>query len=107
GSQYGASREYETFLAAISIPDTVFQVLAGGSVGAAFIPVFASYLAGGDRARAWRLTSALMNWAVIGIGAVALLLGLLAPTIMHVYVAGWSPEDQARAATLARIMMVS
>src|SRR5207248_2778715 len=37
----------------------------------------------------------------------ALLLGLLAPSIMHVYVAGWSPEDQAHAATLARIMMVS
>jgi putative peptidoglycan lipid II flippase len=106
GAQYGATREYEAYLAAISVPDTVFQVLAGGTVGAAFIPVFAAYLSSGDRARAWRLTSALMNLAVLGIGAVALLLAILAPAVMRVLVAGWSPEEQAHAANLARIMMI-
>jgi putative peptidoglycan lipid II flippase len=107
GSQYGASRDYETFLAAISIPDTVFQVLAGGSVGAAFIPVFASYLTGGNRDHAWRLTSALMNLAVLCVGLVSLLLALLAPFLMQGLVAGWSAEDQAQAAHLTRILLVA
>lgn len=105
--QYGASREYEMFLAAISLPDTVFQVLAGGAVSAAFIPVFTSYLSRGDYERAWRLTSALINLAVLGMGAVAVLLALGAPLAMSVLVPGWSPEEQQRTAHLTRMMLVS
>jgi putative peptidoglycan lipid II flippase len=105
--QYGATREYETFLAAISLPDTLFQILAGGAVGAAFIPVFTGYLAEGSTQRAWRLTSALINLAILGIGIVAIVIGIVAPALMSILVAGWSPEDQQRAAHLARIMIVS
>lgn len=105
--QYGASREYETFVAAISVPDMVFQVLAGGAVAAAFIPVFTSYVSAADYARAWRLTSALINLAVVGIGAAALLLAAVAPAIMAVVVAGWSPGDQAEAAHVTRLMMIT
>lgn len=105
--QYGASREYEGFLAAISIPDTVFQVLAGGAVGAAFIPVFTSYFASGELHRAWRLTSALINLAVVGIGACALLLGLATPLLVGVLVPGWTASEQQQVANLTRLMMVS
>ncbi len=105
--QYGASREYETFIAAISLPDMLFQVLAGGAVGAAFIPVFTGYLAEGSTARAWRLTSALITWAIVGIGSIAVVFGIAAPAIMTVLVPGWSPEDQRRAGDLARIMIAS
>jgi putative peptidoglycan lipid II flippase len=105
--QYGATREYETFLAAITLPDTLFQVLAGGAVAAAFIPVFTGYLAEGSTQRAWRLTSALINLAIVGIGTVAIVIGIAAPVAMGLLVAGWSAEDQQRAAHLARIMIVS
>jgi len=105
--QYGATREYESFLAAISIPDTVFQVLAGGAVSAAFIPVFTAYLAHGEDPRAWRLTSALMNLAIIVIGFAALVLGVLAPHITAILVPGWDAADQARVSTLTRMMLAS
>ncbi|MBM2810257.1 MAG: putative lipid flippase MurJ [Chloroflexi bacterium] len=105
--QYGASREYEAFLAAISIPDAVFQVLAGGAVGAAFIPVFTSYVTQGEMARAWRLTSALMNIAAIALGAVSATLAMGAPFIMTVLVPGWSAADQQEAAALARLLLIS
>jgi putative peptidoglycan lipid II flippase len=105
--QYGASRDYELFLAAISIPDTLFQVLAGGAVSAAFIPVFSSYLSEGQRTRAWQLTSALMNLGVVVLGAIAVILALFAPSLMALLVAGWPAEDQARAAALTRIMLIS
>src|SRR5919199_2844884 len=64
-SQFGAGREYEAYLAAIAIPDLVFQVLAGGAVGSAFIPVFKSYFARGDEEGAWRLTSLVMSLALV------------------------------------------
>src|SRR5688572_26488171 len=88
--QYGASREYEIFLAAITVPDTLFQILAGGAVGAAFIPVFTGYLAEGSTAKAWRLTSALINLAIVGIGAIAIVIGIMAPVAMGLLVPGWS-----------------
>src|SRR5438067_13206082 len=91
--QYGATREYESFLAAISIPDTVFQVLAGGAVSAAFIPVFTQYLSESDERRAWRLTSSLINIAVLGVGAVALLLALAAPLVMPLLLPGWTAAE--------------
>jgi len=105
--QYGATREYEEFLAAISVPDTVFQVLAGGTVSAAFIPVFTGYLADRRDGNAWRLMSGLINLALLGIGTVALVLAIAAPGLTGILVPGWSPPEQQEVARLARIMMIS
>ena len=62
--QFGTGREYEAFIAALTIPDLVFQILAGGAVGAAFIPVFKGYFADEDESGAWRLTSMAIAIAV-------------------------------------------
>ncbi len=105
--QFGATREYEQFLAAISVPDTVFQVLAGGTVSAAFIPVFASYLAQHQEKNGWRLMSGLINLALLGVGATALILAIAAPLLTGILVPGWSPAEQQEVARLARIMMIS
>lgn len=107
GHQFGTSREYELFLAAIAVPDTVFQVLAGGAVGSAFIPVFTAYWERGQRSEAWRLTSGLANLSVVAIGAAALFLTLLAPLLVPILVPGWAPDEQARTAGLVRMMLVS
>ncbi len=105
--QYGATREYEQFLAAISVPDTVFQVLAGGTVSAAFIPVFTAYLARHEERSAWRLMSGLINLALLFIGLIALALAVAAPALTNILVPGWSPAEQQEVAHLARIMMIS
>ncbi|MSQ23977.1 MAG: murein biosynthesis integral membrane protein MurJ [Chloroflexi bacterium] len=107
GNQYGASHEYEMFLAALTVPDTLFQILAGGAVGSAFIPVFTGYLAGGDRASAWRLTSSLATLAVIGLGLAGVLLGFAAPLLIAAIVPGWNSADQERTTNLVRIMLAS
>src|SRR3954447_22259944 len=63
--QFGTGREYEAFIAALTIPDLVFQILAGGAVGSAFIPVFMGYFARDDSVGAWRLTSHVMSLALL------------------------------------------
>lgn len=107
GYEYGASREYEMFLAALLVPDTLFQVLAGGAVGSAFIPVLNQYLARDDRAGAWRLASSLATLGFLTLGAVAVVLAFAAPWIVAVLVPGWSAEEQTRTANLVRIMLAS
>src|ERR671928_294774 len=75
--QFGTGREYEAFIAALTIPDLVFQVLAGGAVGAAFIPGFKGYFAQDDDEGAWRLTSLVMSLAMVVTIPTSLVLALL------------------------------
>jgi putative peptidoglycan lipid II flippase len=106
-SYYGASADYEAYVAAIAVPDTVFQVLAGGVMGAAFIPVFTRYLAKDDEVAAWRLTSSAINVAALLTATLALVLFIFARPVMGVLVPGRSAEFQDLAATLVRITLVS
>src|ERR1044071_2964115 len=68
-AHFGAGPEYGAYVAAIALPDLVFQVLVGGAVGSAFIPVFKRYHALGQDDEAWHLTSAVINvFALIAVG---------------------------------------
>jgi putative peptidoglycan lipid II flippase len=106
-AQFGDSRDYEAYVAANRISDTFFQVAAGGAVAAAFIPVFAGYLARKDMDQAWRMASSLITIAFIVMTPVSLLLMLLAPQIMALMTPGWDEPSQQLAASLARILMIS
>lgn len=44
---YGTGSEFDAFTAANQLPEVFFIVIAGGSLAAAFIPVYAAYLADG------------------------------------------------------------
>jgi len=50
---FGASRELDIFWASSTIPDMVFNVLIGGSINAAIIPVLADTL---HKKGSWNLT---------------------------------------------------
>ena len=45
--QFGTSRALDAYFAAFNIPDFVFNVIAGGALGSAFLPTFAAALARG------------------------------------------------------------
>lgn len=105
--QFGTGREYEAFVAALTVPDLVFQVLAGGAVGSAFIPVFKDYFARDDDGGAWHLTSQLMTLALLVTIPVSIVLALLARPLTELVVPGWDAESKDLTATLMRIMLVS
>lgn len=108
GSQFGTTRELDAYLAAFRIPDLIFQLIAGGALGSAFIPTFTGYLARGDRREAWRLGSAIANIVVVVLTACAALAAILAPQLVaHVVVPGFSPEEQALTVRLMRLMLIS
>src|SRR5688500_14162644 len=107
-SQFGAGREFEAYLAAIAIPDLVFQVLAGGAVGSAFIPVFKTYFARGDDASGWRLANSAMSLAfLVTLPAAGLLVLAADPLVEYVVVPGWDRESKELTASLMRLMLVS
>ncbi|MGE3270498.1 MAG: murein biosynthesis integral membrane protein MurJ [Chloroflexota bacterium] len=105
--QFGTGREYEAFIAALVIPDLVFQVLAGGAVGSAFIPVFKGYFARDDDEGAWRLTSMVMSLAMVVTIPTSLILAVFARPLTELVVPGWDPESKELTATLMRTMLIS
>ncbi len=104
---FGTSRDYDAFLSAIAIPDLVFQVLAGGAVGSAFIPVFKTYMSRGEDREAWRLVNTVLGIAAVGVGLTAVVLMFLAHPLMEIVVPGRDQEFKQQAAGLARIMLIS
>lgn len=106
--QFGTSRALDAYFAAFNIPDLVFNVIAGGALGSAFIPTFASALAMQDTPRAWRLASAVFNLALVLLTAIAVVLAILAPQVVAATVArDFEPADQALTANLMRWMLIT
>ena len=105
---FGIGAALDAYYAAFKLPDLLFTVVAGGALATAFIPVFAESVAAGERAAAWRLTSAVINWVVLLVTGLALLAGLAAPWLVRTVIApGFAPAQQAETAAVMRIILLS
>ncbi len=106
--QFGTSRALDAYFAAFTIPDLIFNVVAGGALGSAFIPTFAAALAVGNERGAWRLASAILNLAFILLTSISAVLMLFAPQVTAATVAsGFAPSDQELTASLMRWMLLT
>jgi putative peptidoglycan lipid II flippase len=106
-AHFGAGPEYGAYVAAIALPDLVFQVFVGGAVGAAFIPVFKRYHATHRDDEAWYLTSAVINIFFLVVTVTSVLLALFARPVMDVWVAGQDAEFRETVASLTRILLIT
>ena len=107
-AQFGAGAELDAYLAAFRVPDLLFQLVAGGALGSAFIPTFAGYWARRDQQGAWLLFSRVLNLvtvALVGIAGLAALFAL--PLVRQIIAPGFSPEQQMLTAGLMRWMLLS
>ncbi len=108
GAYFGTGPEMDAYVAAVSIPDAIFLIVAGGALGSAFIPLFTGRLARGETSAAWRLYSAVVTLLVSIVAPISLLCILLAPWLVDTIVApALPPEIQARTVALMRVMLLS
>ncbi|MBI3914070.1 MAG: murein biosynthesis integral membrane protein MurJ [Chloroflexi bacterium] len=106
--QFGTSRELDAYFAAFTIPDFLFNLIAGGALGSAFLPLFAGILAERDQARAWQLARGVINLTFVVIAVSASILAIFAPEVARLTVArGFAPADQALTAALMRAMLIT
>lgn len=80
---FGTSADLDAFNAANRISELLFNLLAGGALGSAFIPMFTGYLTRNDRKGAWRLLSGVFNTLVIVLLLVSGLVWLFAPSLVR------------------------
>jgi len=104
---FGVQAEANAYYAAIRLPDTLFNLVAGGALIAAFVPVFLSCEKNEGEAEAWRLTSIIFNMMLVITTVLALLGEWLAPDfVSKILVPGYPPAVQALTIQLTRIMLI-
>lgn len=78
----------DTYLTANTVPNIVFEIVAGGALASLVVPVLAGPVQMGDSAAARRTASALLTWAVLLLTPLAVAGALLARPVMSVLVGG-------------------
>ena len=110
---FGTDPELSAYWVAFRLPDLVFQVLAGATLSAAFIPTFSRVLLRGGEEGAWRLASSVLNLISVATALAALLAFLLAPLLVPLLAPGLGVESgreeelRALAVDLTRLMLLS
>jgi putative peptidoglycan lipid II flippase len=101
---FGTGPEMDAFTAANVLPNLLFNLVAGGALASAFVPVFTTMLEKRERPGAWRLVSSLVNLVSLILIGISSLAALFAPQIVHLL---WPDYQQALAIQLLRILLIT
>ncbi len=80
--RFGITLAWDSYTVANAIPEQIFNLLAGGALAFAFIPIFGDFLARDDRDGAWRLASNTLNTIFLAVLIMAVLSFLAAPWLV-------------------------
>lgn len=109
---FGTSTNSDAFLQAFLVPDLIFNIVAGGALSSAFIPVFTHYMVGERNEKtAWHIANSALNLIIAIMMGLALLAIIFAPVIVPIYNPGLNGTAQGRAEleliiSLSRIMFL-
>jgi putative peptidoglycan lipid II flippase len=104
---FGTGPQATAYYAAFNLPDTLFNLIAGGAFTYAFIPVFLSYEKEHGQQEVWRLASLVLNVLLVTLTVLVLGAELFAPAIVNtLLVPGLPPPERDLTATLTRIMLL-
>ncbi len=110
---FGSSPELDAYNIAFRIPDLIFQVLAGATLGSAFIPVFTRIARRENDEAAWRLASRILNLVTSATAVLCIVAFIFAPLIVPLLAPGLGDdigrEDELtnKAVELTRLMLLS
>jgi len=101
---FGAGAAVDAYNLAIIVPRSLYDLLIGGHVNSALVPVLSEVAARENRRDLWDLVNALLGIVVVALAALVLVLELLAPQIIGVVASDEAtPEVVAQATDLLRI----
>ena len=99
----GAGSTGDTYLAANTVPNIVFEVVAGGALASLVVPMLAGGIAAGDREQVRRTASALLGWTLLLLVPLAVGVALLARPIAAGLL---GTGDPAQVDLAARLLLV-
>lgn len=102
-SLFGASGAVSAYNVAAILPSQLYDLLVGGLVNSALVPLFSEIAAHKDRAELWRVLSLLLSLAVVLLSIVVIVLELLAPQIARLMAGGFDENLLQTTTELLRI----
>src|SRR5262249_37922374 len=91
---FGNGHDADAFTYAFTLPDTIFNIVAGGALASAFIPVFTDYLNHKDRKTAWHIASSALNVSTAVLMVLAAICILFATPLLQLFMPGlWAPDN--------------
>ncbi|HHT36504.1 MAG TPA: murein biosynthesis integral membrane protein MurJ [Firmicutes bacterium] len=100
---FGRTWETDVFFAAFAIPDLMYQLLVGGVISSAFIPVFTQYLAKDDEKQAWHVASSFINLTGTLLVMMTILGIIFTPILAPLVGIGFEGEQRSLLVKLMRI----
>ncbi|MGD1992369.1 MAG: murein biosynthesis integral membrane protein MurJ [Anaerolineae bacterium] len=102
---FGAGPDVSALDAAIRVPNTLYDLLVGGMISSALVPVLSDYAAPERRDELWGLLSVLLSVASLLVCGFLLLGEVLAPQLIWLMAGGLSPGAQTLATELLRLVL--
>ena len=105
---FGTGAHVDALTLAITVPVQIYELVTGGLVNSALVPVFSEYTPETRRAELWRLASILLSLAAVIVSLFVGGLVLFAPQVVALFALlgqGKNPDAQAQAAQLLRITL--
>jgi putative peptidoglycan lipid II flippase len=112
---FGANLQADAFTNAFTLPDTIFNIVAGGALASAFIPVFTGFLIEKrDKDAAWKLASSALNLSILALTIFAALafvfadpfLRLTLPSLFDCKVSAPICQEGPLVVNLTRVMLL-
>lgn len=100
---FGRTATTDVFFAAFALPDLMYQLLVGGALSSAFIPVFTQYLAKDDEKEAWYVASVFLNATFLLLLLIMVLGVIFTPQLAPLVGMGFSGEQRDLLILLMRV----
>jgi putative peptidoglycan lipid II flippase len=105
---FGVQAEMDAFATANRIPEQIFNLIAGGALAHAFIPIFSGFLARGDTDGAWRTARHVVNAVFTLTLIISIVVFITAPWLVaNVVAPGFNEATRQQTVELMRILLVS
>ncbi len=80
---FGTGAELDSFNASNRVTEVLYNLMAGGALGSAFIPTFTGFLTRKDKPGAWKLASGVINLLILALLLVCIIAFIFAPQIVE------------------------
>lgn len=107
GSTFGTSAQLDAYLASNRLTETIFNLVAGGALASAFVPMFSTLLDQDDQSGAWKLASNMINLlTAVMLGITAVLFIFAEPIARNFLVPGFAAHDPAMQRLTAELLRI-
>lgn len=102
---FGASPYVSAFVAAARVPTMIYDLLIGGLLSSALVPVFSDYASPQKRHELWHIFSIVVSLAVVVLSFIVILLELFAPQVAWLLGSGFDAQLRAVTTKMIRIIL--